>query len=128
MFQLFKVQTDYGWIIENKSEQILLGFNEVNFDIIAIDPSTSTKYFETIIYFDKKQDIYLREYPKIQTLLAELGGILNFFIVVFKTLSNIYASFHLRLKLIKALDHKNSGFEEKTLKDLKILYNGTLSS
>lgn len=66
LFKLFKVETDYGWIIENKSDQILLGFSDVNFDIIAIDPLTSTKYFETIIYFDKNKIFILENIQKFK--------------------------------------------------------------
>jgi hypothetical protein len=99
LFKLFKVETDYGWIIENKSNQILLGFSDVNFDIIAIDPLTSTKYFETIIYFDKKQDIYFREYPKIQKLIAEVGGFLQVFLTFLLIVAEFYNKYWVNYEL-----------------------------
>lgn len=126
--KITNIITDYGWITKEIKNQYNLGFhyeNKKNYKI-----KEDNVIIKNMIYVNKYNVTVNREYPKIQTLLAELGGILNFFIIVFKTLSNIYASFHLRLKLIRALNQKSSEFEEQKLNKMnrnKSLNNESLS-
>lgn len=113
--------SDYGWITKEIKNNNILGFNyesKKNFKI-----KDDQMIINVMLFINKYAVTVTREYPKIQTLLAELGGILNFFIIFFKTLSNLYASFHLRLKLIKALNQKKISFEERKLNELQISKN-----
>ena len=56
-FKEYYLNTDYGWIIKTNKESRLLGVDNYENDILNLDPAAGGNlHFETIIYFDKKQE------------------------------------------------------------------------
>jgi hypothetical protein len=79
--------SDYGWMFEDKVE--VNDFQYDNFDSLAyIGSSFSIKEAFGLISFtlSDNADVYKRSYIKMQTLVANIGGIINFLLIIAKTI------------------------------------------
>jgi hypothetical protein len=100
-FILNNVISDYGWIFQNSKELNALGFSiEDKKPMLSFLPNHLVLIE---LMTEKNKKYYTREFPKIQTLVAELGGILNFFMLIFSQLSYQYSFYHLKIKVYKTL-------------------------
>lgn len=85
-FYQTKEESDFGWLIKDFQYNSVVGLGSFWMDIITgsiiNNGSTGTMLTTLAFYFDKGYDKYYREYPKIQTLAAQVGGILKLFLVL----------------------------------------------
>lgn len=75
-----RMTTDYGWILSSRKVSSSLGFESKNFDFNKANDN-GLVLGTVIYYFNKEIDKYTREYMKIQTLAANVGGILKIFLL-----------------------------------------------
>lgn len=99
------ISSDIGWIIESKTEQSIVSFNSVMSDYSLIssfqdDPYFKYVYGNTAIIMNKKYKKYVRTYEKIQTLAANVGGILKIFTFILIILNQLYSRYLLEFELI----------------------------
>lgn len=114
-FKQASLLSDYGWIFPNKKDGKLLSFDYLTTDYNIY---TYPRLFNFYIYSSKKMENTIREYPKIQSVIAEIGGLLNFLILVFGSASKIYSINHLKLKVISAIKQvKEDSIRKTTLKN-----------
>lgn len=117
--------SDYGWIMKEYKESSKIGFDHYVSKPNNYDDSILTMFF----FNSKSSTIINREYPKIQTFLAELGGILNIFILLFGQLSHQYSLCHFKLNLINSLNEVENEYSKKVkIKDLSKLEKFDLNS
>ena len=84
-FEETVISSDIGWLIESINEQSIVFFNSVMSDYSLIssfqdDPYFKYVYGSTALVMNKKYKKYVRTYEKIQTLAANVGGILSIYI------------------------------------------------
>lgn len=86
-FSLTKMNSDYGWMLQSDDYQKVLGYSKkiYDFNIRSIDTIASILY-----YTNRDIDLYKREYQKVQTLAANVGGILKIFV----TIGTFFVSFY----------------------------------
>lgn len=84
------MKTDYGWILKDERIDSLIGLNKVKYDYNLRNAQIDNILATTIYYFGRETDVYRREYSKIQTLSANIGGILKLFIMFFQFLVSYY--------------------------------------
>lgn len=82
------IETDEGFIFKSIKAINTYLHGEFSTDSIS-KPKNSKKYFEFNIYSSGEQRKIKRNYQKFQTLLAELGGILNFLFIFGFILSKV---------------------------------------
>lgn len=118
-FEKIDLITDYGWLFKNIKTSSKLGYhshvilqNDVNRSIMGAGENSLV----SILFFvNKKSTEIYREFSKIQTLIAELGGLLNFLMIIFYKLSNIYSLNQLKIRLFNSLE----SIKEENLRKLK---------
>ena len=71
------LDTDDGFFFESRNFQKKVSIEKVDFDVDSRDLSNPL-LFDCSIYVSNLEKIIIRKYQKIQTLLAQLGGICNF--------------------------------------------------
>lgn len=85
-----QIQTDSGWLFEDLSTLQAYSINRITMDI-AIRSEESTIIASIWVYMGSDLDYSQREYVKLLTIAANVGGIAKFFfIVVFWILKPIY--------------------------------------
>lgn len=97
-FSLTRMNSDYGWILKTEHEDTVLGYTRKNYDFnLRTDSDIATVYY----YTTKDSDLYKREYVKIQTLAANVGGILKIFVLIGSFIVSFYntSMFHSHLAM-----------------------------
>ena len=87
------LMSDNGWITQNLEMTTYgnLDSDKEYFDIV--NDSTSNEYFMSMIIRKSSYDyIYKRDYKKVQTVLAEMGGFLKISFMVFNFLAYIFSN------------------------------------
>lgn len=89
--QIYQLNDDKGWIFESKKVKTIFGLNkeELNMQIAKEDGLTNAA--DIFFYGSREKTIYERIYPKISNVIAEVGGILGFFSVIFEFIGNKYS-------------------------------------
>lgn len=94
-FKETQLISDYGWIISDKKVEKVLGFTSTYTDFNAKSSLLGEKLdgmlAQVILYGTRETDYIKRDYAKIQTLVAEVGGIIKFILVVFTFIGNKYS-------------------------------------
>lgn len=108
-FKETKLISDYGWIIKDKETNFVLGFSSATSDFNAKDsilgkPLTGF-LAQFIILASRETDVIHREYIKIQTLVAEVGGIIKFCLIIFSFVGNRFAYINTVLKFKDLLSY-----------------------
>lgn len=73
--------TDYGWILENEVQESYLIMNKMTLDFIELNnvyPNNKLGTFWLYSDTDNGIELFKRKYVKIQQLIAEIGGLMNF--------------------------------------------------
>lgn len=124
-FKEVEVISDYGWIIDNKISEKSLGIASSNVDVYSnlefLNGLKQDTYSEIILYGRRETDIITRNYDKIQTLAAEVGGIIKFIMIIFMFFANIYSE-HLTILQLSDL------LITKTNKDSSFISNVNVKS
>jgi hypothetical protein len=118
---------DQGWLFKDPkpSHQLSVGDMKNEYDYFTMDYFITDKipFYECIFYLDRTSMTYSRSFMKVQDLAAQVTGVINFIILVFKILTFNYNIYNRNQYLF------NEIFEYKDLKNLrppKYLNNLTL--
>lgn len=96
------VTSDYGWIFENKESSSTVSFDKLGFDINKLKDSDHTLAIANF-YFTKSFLSYSRAYTKIQTLAANVGGVMKLLMMLGFILVKEYNNFYLNIELATIL-------------------------
>lgn len=115
--------TDYGWLVVDKVKETFLSIDNVLQDFVSVETRENSNLFEKncfaqIVFFminDKTE--YFREYVKIQTLAANVGGIIKIFIIVGYLIVNYNNKNSLKLRLENFFNKINEERMSKNKKD-----------
>lgn len=84
-FKNTTVITDYGWMIEDKTKLSKVGVGSYFVDVFNINlhnPKNGPYMISEItLYYSKDSDEYIRAYQKLSELAANVGGILEIFLI-----------------------------------------------
>lgn len=107
-----EMNTDYGWILESKSHKSYLAFSHLSYDFETINEINPYNHQNTYIKFNhyvvKDREIFNRTYTKIQTLAAQVGGILKLFVTFFQGILILYSETGLIHSLKETLTQEKS--------------------
>lgn len=85
-FNSVKIVSDYGWLLEEKQSISEVGIKRYTTDVYNIaknDPKDGNFQLAAItLHYSKDIELYNREYMKIQTLAANIGGIIKIIMVI----------------------------------------------
>eukprot|EP00340_Litonotus_pictus_P009065 CAMPEP_0170522360 /NCGR_PEP_ID=MMETSP0209-20121228/7777_1 /TAXON_ID=665100 ORGANISM="Litonotus pictus, Strain P1" /NCGR_SAMPLE_ID=MMETSP0209 /ASSEMBLY_ACC=CAM_ASM_000301 /LENGTH=623 /DNA_ID=CAMNT_0010809815 /DNA_START=209 /DNA_END=2080 /DNA_ORIENTATION=+ len=131
-FSETELDNDYGWILSTSDKQNVLALSKEYLDILSFDSVVDRNLIsKTNFYFVKDHDRYIRSYSKIQDLAAQVGGILEIFIIVGSFIVNSYNGINYNLHLLNdvgfsgyhsntsVIDHWGVGLERKGSKLVK---------
>lgn len=110
-FKEFRVLSDYGWILTDSKEVFGLGLSDISLDVISqnvLTPPYDNLYSRVTFNFMKEISNNKREYPKIQNLAAQVGGILKIFLMAGSLMVNYYNANTLELQLLNSLSLYNN--------------------
>lgn len=130
-FQMTKMITDYGWLIKEKRDDQILGFNrkKTSFFINKFTGNTILLAAMTT-YLDSNIDLYSREYMKIQVLAANVGGIIKIFFLLAQFLMMLYNQtdfiFTFAQRLLKNDSSKYNIFIDKENNSNLINFNNSI--
>lgn len=102
-----QLSTDYGWLVESLDIESVLGVDYTTTDFLTAEllkgSSSSNILTNCMFYFSRETDIYRREYTKAQTLVAQVGGILKMFMMIFSFIVSHYNLYYTQLSIGKFL-------------------------
>ena len=124
-YKEFLVDSDYGWILKTQEIQNLLGIDTITNDFLEIDKFNYNLYLESYFHIGKKVNKYRREYKKIQTLAAEVGGIIKFLVNIASTIIYFYSSVVYKYRLANIIINESE--IQNTLKKKQTINNNILS-
>lgn len=82
-FSQSKMKTDYGWILKSVRSESVFNMDNTNSEIRLQDPQLLYHDLGVIFYkINRNNDLYTREYIKIQILAANVGGIIKLFMII----------------------------------------------
>lgn len=97
------MKTDYGWLMKDVTVENLLGFKYNRMDIISRDLLNNGSFENSLaritLYFQKDLKEFRREYSKAQTLAAQVGGVLKFFLSIGGIIVSKYNLYMMKLSL-----------------------------
>lgn len=96
-----KMKSDYGWILKTENTQSVLGLKNKNYDF---NLKSNAGLATVMYYFTRESDLYKREYMKVQTLAANVGGILKIFVVIVQFVVGFYNEWVFKSQMIKYCD------------------------
>ena len=100
-FNEITINTDYGWLIKSKKKSTLIGLEKHTSDILNIEQDASNNaYYRIVLYYSKTQKIFNREYLKLQKLAAEVGGILQVFLLFARLITEYFNNIQIHYDLI----------------------------
>lgn len=102
-FTQYIMTTDYGWIFEDHKTDSLMVMNKLNTDIIDIHSMPNNNMLGSYwLYINQGSgiELFIRKFVKIQSLAAEVGGIMNFFYTLLSIFLLNYNNHELLNKLI----------------------------
>ena len=108
------ISSDNGWIIESRINEGLISYESLVNDYSLLSTYIEDEYFRNLygsisIYMNKRYVKYIRTYEKIQTLAANVGGVLKIFTFIFALLNKTYSKFLLEYELINYIKSYNFG-------------------
>lgn len=110
-FQESILKTDYGWLLKDEVADNLLGFKHNYMDIVSQNLLQGGEFSTSLticsIYMDREINEFRREYNKIQTLAAQVGGVMKLFLTLGSLLINEYNLLTTKLSLGKYLKFNN---------------------
>lgn len=102
-FQNITLETDFGWIMKSKKSESFLAFKTKYMDMNSVSTFNSGEYAgslsRAVIYFSKDTLEYSREYEKIQTLTAQVGGVIKMFMMIGAIIVDRYNLFKAKFEL-----------------------------
>lgn len=122
IFQNVMVESDDGWILQNKATKSALTYSSHNFDNSFVDSLSNDSYYKNVLfsYFihtESQYTKYLRNYMRIQDLLANVGGILKVLTTVGFSISYLINKINFNVEILSYLNKT----EEDKLNDISQL-------
>lgn len=119
-FQEIQMISDYGWMFEEIHKQSALTFSDQSSDYVTTAIADLQDEYKGIInssvfYYDKYKKIYNRTYTKIQNVVAEVQGMLQYLTFFLAIIVNTYNKYYLEYDLINTIGSNSSS---KDLSDL----------
>lgn len=118
-FQNISMSSDYGWLIESKDMKSYLGFKTKYMDVLSFDTlgrgSFKGSLTRAVFYFSKDSQEYQRNYVKIQSLAAQVGGIIKIIMIAAYFMVDYYNLFKIKLELSYLFLTKNEVNEINTI-------------
>jgi hypothetical protein len=85
-----ELKSNNGYILDSFSNNSSICVNNVQYD----DGIEKDGIILDLVFFaTNRKDTFHRSYPKLQTILANIGGLLKVFVVVFKYVGGFFSSF-----------------------------------
>lgn len=91
-YQVLEVQTDDGLIFSNNNVTTSAGVSSIITNTLFY--SDTVQFFGLAISLDQMNSVYKRSYLKLQTVLANTGGILRLIIVLFIFIAEYFSDFN----------------------------------
>lgn len=105
-YQEIIVKTDYGWLFEETVTERALSYNFDQSDFASYDPKTEMLIIADL-YFINNFTSYNRVYSKVQSLAANVGGVMKLLVFIGVVFVNKYSLYKLRLEMFKNWAKKN---------------------
>ena len=91
------INSDEGWLLESRKEISKISYKLISTDYSLIsnyqnDDKNKNIYGSVNFYLNKNYVKYIRKYEKIQTLAANVGGILKIFTFLLAILNQFYSN------------------------------------
>ena len=92
-YKLANISTDLNYIVQDPKQYSIFGVDNFLNDILKVNPSFENATDDTNIalmeiYFSNNIETFNVTYLKLQEILATLGGILNFLVIILKNVSS----------------------------------------
>lgn len=115
------VQTNKGWLFENKvyNYGIRLDYNYYD-NTVILNRSENNKISTILLFSSRKESIYERKYVTIFDIISNLGGLIEIIIISFMMVSNSISKKLMNIKLINTLFEFND-LSRLVFRDNKIL-------
>ena len=113
--------TDYGWLIHQIDIEKSFTISKIQYDMKSNNPNKSGNkmLIRNFIYLERESDNFKREYPKLQNVAAQVGGIIKIGILLAEF---IVKSFNLNMFIISISNLLNKRFKNtKISKDLNLV-------
>lgn len=120
--QVFQLNDDKGWIFESKEQLSYFGLSKE--ELINSNPKAGglSEAADLFIYSTREKTIYERTYEKISNVIANVGGIVGFFSVIFEYIGNKYSINYFVMNYFKEnLIEDNFSLKRKSLSKLDML-------
>lgn len=119
-FASLVVDSNYGWLFDSSTTLSVLSMDRVEVDL-NLKREYDSSYSNVVLYFDKKYYLYSRSYQKLQTLAANVGGVMKFFMVIGSFIVKKYSMFYLMSHLIETSKFESE--ENNCTKPTNLLIN-----
>lgn len=100
------VVSDYGWLFQTIKTDTVLSLDSTEIDINS-NSNKDPRYVTISFYFGKKYVRYSRTYSKIQSLAANVGGVMKLIFLVGSIIVQKYSLFYLNESLINSVVDAN---------------------
>jgi hypothetical protein len=109
-FATMSVETDSGWLIPETNSQNFSMYSGINLDTTIGEGDYLISLW---IYQSNFVKVYEREYIKIQTIIANIGGVSRFLILIAYLVNYSYNLKRINLKLMSEIFDYRNNFKEK---------------
>lgn len=120
-----ELESDNGWLLENKKKYNYISLNSIRLEINSLTPNFPLHMYWLTIVSPQIKNYSLRKYMKVQDLFADIGGIINALVIMSKLIFFNYLKYvykvHIAEYLFNAMNdiHKEA-FSQKVSKNLII--------
>jgi hypothetical protein len=123
------VYSDLGFVFEDKDEKHMYQWdNTQSITLLGSAFYVTEGYGLVMIALNSKADIHNRSYIKLQALVANVGGVTNFILMLAKLLTHYISSKSLLLEYVnhRLTDHKSDGDSSQIEVPNKVADNNTI--
>lgn len=96
------IKSDYGWLFETLNTVSVLSLDLIEFDISS-NSNSDSRIATSSFYFNRKYLYYSRSYTKIQTLAANVGGVMKLFLLFGVLLVKKYSLFYMNKEIAESI-------------------------
>lgn len=122
------IENDYGWIIQSKSISKTIGLSKEKINILSFDAiNEENLILSSTFFFIKDYSKYIRTYKKIQEIVADVGGMMEIFLIIFSYIVGIHNNYYYLLKLSPLICLSNSD-DMKSGGKMKFEYNNIVKN
>jgi hypothetical protein len=101
MFKRIQVENDKGWFFPDIEVTSMLAADSIQTDFTFKDEVAQDILFSYYMYCERKLDVYVRSYTKVQEVLANIGGFAKFFYLIISMFYSFFSRYDKDLTLLK---------------------------